>query len=158
MTPQIMKAERYLKVVNDDAVYARPRHIRKGKPVAGAKTKQRCMAYCALVVALLSLTYCLVWNNRKENMLMGSIWDADGNKALSGVYVCIKDSNSCTITDSEGHFSLESVLSTSFPLTLEVRCPGYRAKELVVGQAHTVLRISLQQVDIKPVSPLDDPK
>lgn len=73
-----------------------------------------------------------------QDHISGTVTDATTNEALPGVNVTIKGSQSVTVTDFDGKYSLQQVSSSS---TLVFSFVGYTTQEVVVG--------SQTQIDVK---------
>lgn len=81
-----------------------------------------------------------------QNLLSGSIKDAKTGEPLIGATVIIKDSNTGTVTDYDGHFILNT--SMKFPITLEFRYSGYATKTTSVGEGGKKIEITLEEESV----------
>lgn len=114
-----------------------------------ARIKRSQIASCAF---LLLATCCCFFLWPCDNRLIGSVMDADSGHALFRASILMKDTGISAKTDGRGNFSLALPERATFPMTLICRYPGYKDKELVVGQAQTVPKIRLSRSDFAPLA------
>lgn len=84
------------------------------------------MKRLCLLLALTLFTPLTVW---AQNTLSGLITD-EKNQPLAGVTIIIQGTNTGTVTQADGRFSLQT--NASLPLTISVSFIGYRRQDVVV--------------------------
>lgn len=76
-----------------------------------------------------------------QTTISGSVVDAENNEAIPGANIIVVGSNTGTVADFDGNFSINT--SSSFPLTLEVSYIGFGTKQIEVTSADQTLVIAL---------------
>ncbi len=76
-----------------------------------------------------------------QTTISGSVVDAENNEAIPGANIIVVGSNTGTVADFDGNFSINT--STSFPLRLEVSYIGFGTKQIEVTSADQTLVIAL---------------
>lgn len=110
------------------------------------KTLDQCIAGYSLGYLLQDKTILVFPKEETDDFLkpsrtiVGTVKDKDGN-VLSGVTVRIQNSNIGTITDVNGHFSIEVVNDNT---VLQFSFLGFQTREVIVGDKNT-LDITLQE-------------
>ncbi|XWW47846.1 carboxypeptidase-like regulatory domain-containing protein [Fibrella sp. USSR17] len=94
-----------------------------------------------LLLPLLCTLFC-AFSSLAQTRLTGTVKD-DRSQPIPGVNLLIKGSNTGTVTDRDGAFTLES--SQTPPFTVVVSFVGYARREIPVTSASQVLTVSLTE-------------
>ncbi|HEX5625165.1 MAG TPA: carboxypeptidase-like regulatory domain-containing protein, partial [Saprospiraceae bacterium] len=81
-----------------------------------------------------------------QNILSGVLKDSKTGEALIGASVLIKGTQTGTVTDFEGFFSIRT--DRPFPIVLECKYSGYAAKEIAFNESTKKLQIAMEEESI----------
>jgi outer membrane receptor for ferrienterochelin and colicins len=103
----------------------------------GFQNRKQFKLFFFFVVLLISATA------SAQTTIKGIIEDAETNNPLVSATIVIQDTQEGTLTDTEGHFTLNT--SLSLPLKLEVSYLGYLTKEIELASAASLIEIQLRR-------------
>jgi iron complex outermembrane receptor protein len=74
-----------------------------------------------------------------QTTLSGTVVDAENNEAIPGANIIVLGSNTGTVADFDGKFTLNT--SAELPLTIEVSYVGFGSKSIEVISADQVIEV-----------------
>ena len=77
-----------------------------------------------------------------QTTLSGTVVDAENNEAIPGANIIVLGSNTGTVADFDGKFTLNT--SAELPLTIEVSYVGFGSKSIEVTSADQVIEVVLE--------------
>jgi len=78
-----------------------------------------------------------------QTTISGSVVDSETQESIPGANIIVVGSNTGTIADFDGNFTLS--VNDSFPLTLKVSYIGFETKQVEISSADTGLNIQLKE-------------
>ena len=77
-----------------------------------------------------------------QTSISGLVVDAENNEAIPGANIIVLGSNTGTVADFDGKFTLNT--STELPLTIEVSYVGFSSKSIEITSADQVIEVVLE--------------
>ena len=77
-----------------------------------------------------------------QTTLTGTVADAETNEAIPGANIIVIGSNTGTVADFDGKFTLNT--SAKLPLTIEVSYVGFVSKSVEITSADQVIEVTLE--------------
>ena len=84
-------------------------------------------------------------DNRRTDILKGTVLDAYSKQPLTGASVALSDKSAGAIADFNGEFTLR--VPRSYPLTLEISFLGYATQNVTVENASSAIVVYLEEDD-----------